>query len=241
MSIGACLSSVINITSLPQILPVCALLSAVNIATTFKSAQVLDETHINNQRAHLIFENYFSTPLKAERVLQSTREVNYIEKFYLPNFMNFQRCSFIKFSEREIAKVLTQDRKKYYAKSVYKQLQKPGRHFAYHIAFLPGYKHFLKRFVNNGRPYVIHLNLVVDATPRDILESYYFARILDQKLQTNQNSKEHIFIESAIKQAEDEFLEIDFLKFEQDLVQGGWSTDRIYLEQKRNRYSVYFD
>ena len=36
-----------------------------------------------------------------------------------------------------------------------------------------------KRFINNDRSYVIHLNVMHDATSIDILDSYYFARLLD--------------------------------------------------------------
>jgi hypothetical protein len=34
----------------------------------------------------------------------------------------------------------------------------------------------------NGRPYVIHLNVIHDATSIDILDAYYFARLLDLQL-----------------------------------------------------------
>ena len=40
----------------------------------------------------------------------------------MPNFLNFKRCSFIRFGEMEISHVLTDEKKNYYAKSVLLQL-----------------------------------------------------------------------------------------------------------------------
>ena len=121
----------------------------------------------------------------------------------MPNFLNFKRCSFIRFGEREISHVLTDEKKNYYAKSVFLQLQKPERKCTYHIAFLPNYKRWFKWFSNNSRPYVIHLNLENTATNIDILESYYFARYLDHTLsKTFDKESMHYSVEKAIREAE---------------------------------------
>ena len=84
MGLGIGLSGLINITALTQLLPIFAMLSGVSIAATYRSVAVIDETHFNNQRAHLLFENYFESG-----VLKSVKEVNQLETFYSPNFINF--------------------------------------------------------------------------------------------------------------------------------------------------------
>jgi hypothetical protein len=93
------------------------LLSSISIAATYKSAAVIDEVYLNNQRAKLAFDSYFETG-----VLPSVAQVNAFEVFHMPNFLNFKRCSFIRFGEREISRVLTDEKKNYYAKSVFLQL-----------------------------------------------------------------------------------------------------------------------
>jgi|LauGreDrversion4_2_1035121.scaffolds.fasta_scaffold38825_5 hypothetical protein len=60
-----------------------------------------------------------------------------------------------------------------------------------------------KNLRNNRRPYVIHVNLEHDVEPRDILESYYFSRLLDSSLQkTFAQTPTYFTIEHAIRASE---------------------------------------
>lgn len=62
------------------------------------------------------------------------------------------------------------------------------------------------RLTTNGRPYKIHLNLVNDATATDILDSYYFARLLDYQLKKVYEPENRVFtVEHAIRAAEWQF------------------------------------
>ena len=126
---------------------------------------------------------------------------------------------------------------------MYLQLQKPDRKFTYHISFLSSFKRQFKFLSNNQRPYVIHLNLEHSASNIDILESYYFARHLDRSLQKKFDRDSLLYsVEGAIKESEWHFEnEFDSKRFVQDLIKSGWSLDYIYLEQKKNRYSVAFE
>lgn len=45
-------------------------------------------------------------------------------------------------------------------------------------------------------------------------------------------------INLAIRAAEIEFSHVDFAVLEKNLVNKGWSLDYIYLDQKKNRYSI---
>lgn len=60
MGIGLGISQAINITSLTHLVPVCTVLSGISIYTTYKSACVLDEIHLNNQRANLFFNQFIA-------------------------------------------------------------------------------------------------------------------------------------------------------------------------------------
>ena len=71
----------------------------------------------------------------------------------------------------------------------------------------------------------------------DILQSYYFARILDQHLMKHEKYDSDI-IANCIRMTEREFLDVDFEDLKNKLEQSGWSLEYIYLDPKRNRYSV---
>lgn len=114
MGLGIALTNLVNISSIAQLLPTCLFLSSISIAATYKSAAVIDEIYLNNQRAKLAFDQYFET-----NVIPNVVQVNSFEVFHMPNFLNFNRCSFIRFGEREISHVLTDQKKNYYAKSVF--------------------------------------------------------------------------------------------------------------------------
>lgn len=122
MSLGIGLTKLINISAISQLFPTFMLLSSVSIGATYWSAAVIDEIYLNNQRANLAFHTYFETGK-----IGSCTAVNNRELFHLPNFLNWNRCSYIRFGEKEISKVLTQQGRNYYAKSVFLQLQKPDR------------------------------------------------------------------------------------------------------------------
>lgn len=60
-----------------------------------------------------------------------------------------------------------------------------------------------KRFINNSRPYVIHLNVHHQATPANILEAYTFARLLDRNLPNSFNTENEKYdVEQAIRRTE---------------------------------------
>lgn len=150
-------------------------LTAISTWATYHSAIVIDEIYLNNQRANLAFDEYFKT-----NSFGSVKKINEQEIFYLPSFLNKKRCSFIRYGEREVQDVISSQKKK--AESVLLQLQKPERKFTYHVSFLSNNKQKLSMVMNNSRPYQIHLNLEKEMTPMEIIESYYFARVLDINL-----------------------------------------------------------
>lgn len=65
-----------------------------NIMTSYISTRVIDEIHLNNQRAFLLFNEYFSS---MGETISNVNEINNKEKFYLPNFLNPNYCKFIKY------------------------------------------------------------------------------------------------------------------------------------------------
>lgn len=120
MGFGMVLSNIINISSLPQLVPTCMALSVVSLYYTYKSAIVLDEIHLNNGRANLLYTAYFASGDKKK--IQSVAEVNSSESFLLPNALNMQRCKFIKFGSHEITSVLMGDGAEHFTNSVWLQL-----------------------------------------------------------------------------------------------------------------------
>lgn len=71
-------------------------LSTMNIAASYLSAKVIDELYLNNQRAYLLFNDYFKND---EKILKTAAYINHIEVFYLPNVMNLKVCKFIKYGQ----------------------------------------------------------------------------------------------------------------------------------------------
>jgi hypothetical protein len=102
MGLGMALTSAINISNIFQLIPTCLALSTVSITATYYSAAIIDEIYLNNQRAKLIFDLYLE-----KGIIPDVEKVNAAEIFHLPNFLNFKRCSYVKFGEREISQVLT--------------------------------------------------------------------------------------------------------------------------------------
>ena len=169
MGLGTMLSSMINISSIPQLMPTFFILSSVNLYTAYKTASIIDEVHLNNQRAKLFFDHYFRLDEKdcrafphknsdAKGVL-TMEETNAREYFTLPTFMNPQSCRFIRFGEKAISKVLADSSPNYFTTSVLHQLHKDDRVFCYHVSLLPHYKRRFSRLLNNSREYVIHINM----------------------------------------------------------------------------------
>jgi hypothetical protein len=66
MGFGMGLSSVINISSIPQLLPTCLTLSAFSLYFTYKSAVIIDEIYFNNARANIFFTHYLDSGDKKE-------------------------------------------------------------------------------------------------------------------------------------------------------------------------------
>ena len=120
------------------------------------SVKVIDEMYLNNQRAFIVFNEYFKT--NQEKIMSVT-EANNKEIFCFPNFLNTKHCKFIKYGYLNINEVLENSKPSYYAQSVIHQLSKTDRNFVYHIRLLPKLERRLRKFTNNGRIYQIHLNM----------------------------------------------------------------------------------
>lgn len=59
VGLGLFLSKVIDITVISQLYPVFFVLTAVNVGASYMSVKVIDEVHLNNQRAFILFSEYF--------------------------------------------------------------------------------------------------------------------------------------------------------------------------------------
>lgn len=81
------------------------------------SAKVIDEIYFNNQRAFLVFNEYFNS--NKENIINAA-DANHKEVFYLPNFLNLSMCKFIRYGHHSIGKVLEMSKPHYYTKSVIK-------------------------------------------------------------------------------------------------------------------------
>eukprot|EP00347_Sterkiella_histriomuscorum_P012381 403368796 len=237
VGIGLMLSKLIDISSISQLYPVFMILTILNIATSYQASKVIDEVYLNNQRAFIIFNEYFKSNKKN---FLTVEEGNIQEIFYMPNYLNMNYCKFIKFGHRTIGKVLATSKPHYYTKSVILQLEKNDRNFVYHVKLTNWYTRKLNFFTNNGRKFEIHLNMSKNATNFDIMKAYYFARLLDEQLFNFQKVQriDANIIEQSIKTAEIEFQETSFNEIELKLKQHGWSLDYIYLDPRKNRYSI---
>jgi len=70
------------------------------------------------------------------------------------------------------------------------QLHKENRNFVYYVRLLPWYKRPFSSLINNGRPFVIYMNMKKEATNKDQLAAYYYARLLDAELMQMFEGKE---------------------------------------------------
>ena len=92
-------------------------LSSINLISNYYSACIIDEVHLNNQRAKIFFDQYFKAEDKFSPKRLGVADVNASESFLLPNFLNIHRCKFIRFGEKPINRVLAHENN-HYAKSV---------------------------------------------------------------------------------------------------------------------------
>ena len=117
------------------------------------------------------------------------KSINDMSTFTVPNFMNRNYCSFIKFGVNPISHVMGMGKPlqagepNYYVNSLLHQLHKENRKFVYYVSMLPYHKRPFCKINNNNRPYLIHMNMRKDAENPDQLAAYYFARLLDIELQ----------------------------------------------------------
>lgn len=73
--VGLVLSKLIDITSFGHLLPTFLFLTILNVYTSYSSARVIDEIHLNNQRAFLLFNTYFNN--KNQLKISSVPEINH--------------------------------------------------------------------------------------------------------------------------------------------------------------------
>ena len=137
---------------------------------------------MNKQRSKLLFDQYLSP--ENDRMPTMT-EINDRSNFTVPNFLNWHYCSYIKFGAQSVSKVMSRQAESanhYYVTSLTHQLHKENRNFVYYIQMLPTLKRQLRSVMNNGRPYVIHVNMKKGAKNQDQLAAYYLGRLLDLEL-----------------------------------------------------------
>ena len=236
MALGSALSQVINISSIPQLMPTFLVLSTINLYCNGMSSRLVDENSFNNQRANLFFKEFLETG-----EIPEMKEINKKEYIFLPNLLNNEVCKYIRFGEHSISQVLTTGQPNYFATSMLHQLAKDERQFAYHITLLPRWKRPFRYLLNNNRHYVIHLNMRKGATSEDQLYAYYFARLLDlslQKMYADTDSRvSYHTVEKAIREAEWQFAEVNMDEWLQRLIEKEWKPTLVYLDKKRNRYT----
>ena len=81
--------------------------------------------------------------------------------------MNWHYCRFVRFGQNSISHVLGMTQPNFYVTSLLHQLHKENRKFVYYISLLPWHKRPFSTIINNGRPYIIHLNMRKDAVNVD--------------------------------------------------------------------------
>jgi hypothetical protein len=157
--------------------------------TTHISTKIVDEIYLNNQRANLLFDDYFKN---GRKTFETCAVINDTEKYYLPDSLNHQRCNYIKYGQSSIGNILTANNR-HYADSMLHQLEKletQSRRFIYYVRMNENSENFLNP-KNTKRDYTIHFNLKHDATSFDIMQSYYLGRLIDSNLQHAQSKTEN--------------------------------------------------
>ena len=99
----------IDITMIGQLYPIFLVLTTINVTTSYLSVKVIDETHLNNQRSFILFNEYF----KQNHIL-NVAQANDKEVFYLPNLLNLNNCKFIRYGHYSIYEVLANSKPHYY-------------------------------------------------------------------------------------------------------------------------------
>lgn len=79
------MSQMIDVSLLSQVVPVFVGLSLIQAISTQMSNKYIEEIHLNNQRANLVFNHYFKSKFHE---FPSIKEVNLTEHYYLPDFLN---------------------------------------------------------------------------------------------------------------------------------------------------------
>jgi len=107
---------------------------------------------------------------------------------------------------------------------------------------LPLWKRRMCKALNNGRPYVIHINMKKGAKNQDQLSAYYLARLLDAELaklfQESYHTSEETYeqIQNCCRIAELNFSQVDMDGFVSELEKQDWQLDYIYLDRRNNLY-----
>ena len=158
MGLGIGLSKLVDISQLSQLVPLFGVLTFINLYATYASANLIDEVYLNNQRSKLLFDEMLSSKNQTGKV-PTMKEINDRSNFTVPNFMNWHYCRFIRFGENSISHVIGKSKPNYYITSLLHQLHKADRGFVYYIDLLPWWKRRFARIINNGRPYVIQINM----------------------------------------------------------------------------------
>lgn len=61
VGVGLVLSKILDITSVAHLFPTFAVLTTINIISSYYSAKIIDEVNLNNQRAYLLFNKFFES------------------------------------------------------------------------------------------------------------------------------------------------------------------------------------
>jgi hypothetical protein len=102
--LGLGLSKIIDISSLASLYPCFLALTAVQAVTTHYSTKVVYEQYLNNSRANLLFNKFFESGRKD---FEDWIVLNRSEVFWLPDFLNYQKCSFVQYGHNSVGYVLT--------------------------------------------------------------------------------------------------------------------------------------
>lgn len=85
----------------------------------------------------------------------------------MPDFLNSQRCKYIRFGDFALIDTLTRDCDDATIQSLMLQLHKESRKFTYHVRKLTSWRKYFKSISNDGRDYIIHINMHKDSSNHD--------------------------------------------------------------------------
>lgn len=95
--------------------PVFAVLTFINLYSTYTSANLIDEVYLNNQRSKILFDELLAD---GNETMPSMKHINDRSNFTVPNFLNWHHCKFIKFGEQSISHVIGMTSQNYYVTSL---------------------------------------------------------------------------------------------------------------------------